>query len=364
MSDAPAATPTSPPAPPAEQPGRFGHSESSKPSSRSLGPAGCAPSDLQCQIAVGRGRGMRPMRQVFERVASIATSQTTPASVTAEAISKAENELAQNENRREAVKALYVLLMRAGQLERAGELAERWSQKEPLDPEALTARADMAARRGRRDDAIRILGSVVDMRPGEVAAHKRLARLHRWAGREALGCRHAIAISQMRPDDSDLLADAVFCGRKTGESRLVDEMLTRASTDARKRTDDLLAKMKEQTGLNGEIRLEAKWQGGQDIDVSLIHPQGHRISWLGAPSKELISAEDVTSTSREGLALLGSAGGEYVVEIVRASGEGPIRGELILRVPGDTRTIPFVLEGERLALGTVNVRFESRLVPF
>jgi hypothetical protein len=85
---------------------------------------------------------------------------------------------------------------------------------------------------------------------------------------------------------------------------------------------------------------------------------------LGAPSREVIGAEDVVSTRREGLSLLGSQAGEYVIEIVRAAGEGPVRGELVLRVPGDTRTIPFVLEGERLALGTVQVRFESRLVPF
>ena len=147
-------------------------------------------------IAQDRSRRMVPMRRIFERQVHISTTTLVPAKASPDAIAKAEAELAVHPNRREAVKELYTLLALAGQLDRASELAERWSEKEALDPEALTARADLAARQGQRDEAIRILGSVVDVRPGDVAAQKRLARLHRWAGRPALGCRHSIAIAE------------------------------------------------------------------------------------------------------------------------------------------------------------------------
>jgi hypothetical protein len=141
-------------------------------------------------------------------------------------------------------------------------------------------------------------------------------------------------------------------------------MLSSADDKTRKAADALLANMKVKTGVSGDIRLDAKWQGGGDVDLALIHPKGHRVSWLGAPTRALISAEDVTSTSHEALGLLGGRSGEYVVEVVRASGEGPISGTITIRASGDTRTVPFRLEGNRLSVGTVRVRFESRLVPF
>ncbi|MBW2523688.1 MAG: hypothetical protein JRI23_05910, partial [Deltaproteobacteria bacterium] len=63
--------------------------------------------------------------------------------------------------------------------------------------------------------------------------------------------------------------------------------------------------------------------------------------------------------------LQGSKAGEYVIEIVRASGDGPVRGELTVRAAGSTRKIPFDLTSgqTRLSLGLVNIRWQSRLVP-
>jgi hypothetical protein len=114
--------------------------------------------------------------------------------------------------------------------------------------------------------------------------------------------------------------------------------------------------------VRGELRLEAAWEGGtHDLDLALIHPDGYRVSWLGAPTRALISASDVLSLEGEKLALLGSKAGEYVIELVRVSGQGPVRGSLTIRAPGDQRTIPFVLDGERVTLGTVTVRWRSRL---
>jgi hypothetical protein len=311
-----------------------------------------------------RRAGMVAMRRIFERRATIATS-AVPFSAGSDKLAEAERELRNDENRRASVKKLFTLYQLAGEVDRAAELAERWVLKEPLDPEALTARADVAARRGRRDDAVRMLGSVIDARPGDVAAQQRLARLERWSGRAALGCRHSIAIAQMRDKDATLLADAVACGRATGESAMVDDMLRGADAKVRDRAEQLLKSRKDDEGIRGDVRVTATWEGGvHDLDVALIHPQGHRVSWLGAATRSVISAEDVTSVRREGLGVLGAEAGEYAIEVVRAAGEGPVRGELTVTAAGATRKLPFVLQGDRVVLGTMRIFFEQRLVPW
>lgn len=360
FSTPPATEPMAPPPPP-------------RPTSK----AGCARDDLMCNMRTNeqppqrqqptmrrRPQRMVPMRRVFERVGVINTATLVPHKARSEAIAQAEGALSGNDNRRAAVKELYVLYALAGEVDRAAALAERWSSKEALDPEALTARADMAARRGDRAEAIRILGSVVDVRPGDVPSQKRLARLHRWAGAPALGCRHAIAIAQLHPDDDKLLAEAVHCGRKTGEAHLVDAMLRAASDETRKGAERQLSGIDDAEALRGEVRLEATWSGGADVDLALLHPDGHRVSWLGAPTRALISATNVNSRDREGLALLGSKAGEYVIEVVRGAGAGRVSGEIVVRAPKATRRIPFTIEPgqQRVSVGVMRIRFESRLV--
>jgi hypothetical protein len=313
-----------------------------------------------------RRRPMVPMRRIWERKGSIEATRSTPNAVTSDAISSAQRELDQNPNKRDAVKKLYVLHALAGDIEQASSVAERWSEKEPLDPDALTARADLAARNGDRELAIRVLGSVVDVRPGDIAAQKRLARLHRWAGRPAVGCRHAIAISQLRGGDSTLLAEAVSCARQTGESRMAEDMLSSAESGVRKAAQARIPTIEKQKDeLSGDLRVEASWIGaGHDLDIALLDPDGNRVSWLGAPTRSVISALDVASTSRESLALRGAKTGEYVIEIVRASGNGSVRGELVITVPGGARrTVPFVLDGARQTVGIAKITMQSRLVP-
>jgi hypothetical protein len=314
----------------------------------------------------GGGRRMIPMRRIFERKGVISEGRLIPKVASASTIAAAERDVEQNANRREATKKLFTLYAIAGDLERARSTAERWSEKEPLDAEALTARADVAARAGDRDLAIRVLGSVVDVRPDDVASQKRLARLERWAGRAADGCRHTLAIAQLRGGDASLLAEAASCGRRTGESAMVEDMLAAADPRVKKAAEPLIVKFDKQSDeLSGDIKLEATWFGGdQDLDIALIDPDGNRVSWLGAPTKAVISASDVVSTSREGLALRGGKAGEYVVEVVRGTnGGGPVRGEVVITVAGTKKTVPFTLTGTRETVGIAAVTIQSRLVP-
>jgi hypothetical protein len=77
----------------------------------------------------------------------------------------------------------------------------------------------------------------------------------------------------------------------------------------------------------------------------------------------VITATDVTSHSREGLALRGGKPGEYVIEVVRAQGSGPVSGTVQVTAAGTKKSIPFTLEGNRVTLGIAKIRMQSRLVP-
>ena len=117
--------------------------------------------------------------------------------------------------------------------------------------------------------------------------------------------------------------------------------------------------------LSGDLRVQASWQGAaQDLDLVIVHPDGYRVSWLGAPTRAVISAMDVLSVHREGLALRGAEAGQYGIEVVRSTpSSGAVRGSVELLVGKEQRTLPFVLEGERLRVATAQLRLSARLVP-
>jgi hypothetical protein len=311
-----------------------------------------------------RRQRMVPMRRIWERQGEVFPDRRAPSSVSSSVLEAAERDALAHENRRESVKKLFTLLLQAGDIERAGRVAERWSDKEPLDPEAITARADVLASRGERSAAMRVLGSVLDVRPGDVAGEKRLARLERWAGRPALGCRFSIAIAEMRPADAALLAEAVRCARETYDTAAADELLTSAAALTREAAERPLAGPRpHDPARRGDLKLEATWSGGADLDLALIDPDGHRVSWLGAPTRGVISARDAVSTSGETLAFSGGKPGEYALEIVGSGQGGTSSGEVTITAAGTTRRVPFRLDGSRTRLGVAKISMHSRLVP-
>jgi predicted methyltransferase len=99
------------------------------------------------------------------------------------------------------------------------------------------------------------------------------------------------------------------------------------------------------------------------LDVALVDTEGHRVSWLGAATRSIISARDATSTSRESLALRGASPGEYVVELTRGSGVGSARGELVVSLAGTVRRVPFSFDGDRRAVALLRITMQPRLVP-
>jgi tetratricopeptide (TPR) repeat protein len=342
-------------------------------------PAAAAPAPAPAAIAAPSGprtdlpfervppprRRMIPMRRVWDRKGQIITTRFVPLAASVTAVADAERALAADPDRRSAVKKAYSLYAASADLGRAASLVERWAGKEPLDPDALTARADLAARRGDRELAVRILGSVVDVRPDDVASQKRLARLYRWSGRADLGCRHSMAIAELRVSDPKLLADALRCARGGNATRWASDALALVDEKTAHAAEALAAQpAPDDTRLLGDLRVEATWSDDADLDLALLHPDGHRVSWLGAPTREVISARDVLDHGHEGLALNGAKPGEYAVEIVRSAGvSGPIRGEVTIFAAGEARRVPFTLEGQRVTVALAEIKMVPRLVP-
>jgi hypothetical protein len=311
-----------------------------------------------------RPRDMIPMRRIWERKGEVFTDRFVPKAASGSALTDASRELQRDDSRRQSLKKAFALSSAAGDLGEAARLAERWLDKEPLDPEAITALADVEARRGHREAAIRMLGSVLDVRPGDTASHKRLARLERWAGHAELACRHSIAIAEGKSQDVTLVAEAVRCARGIGLTAVAEALLDASSASNRSGIEQRLSQASADDALlSGDLRLEASWNGGPDLDLSLLDTEGHRVSWLGADTRSVISARDATSTSREGLALRGAAPGEYVIELTRGSGPGSTNGEIVVTIAGTVRRIPFSFDGDRKAVALLRVSMQSRLVP-
>jgi ferric-dicitrate binding protein FerR (iron transport regulator)/tetratricopeptide (TPR) repeat protein len=321
----------------------------------------------QLEMAM-RNRRMIPMRRIWDRVGAVVTDRLEPRGAGRTAIASLESRLDADENRRDLVKRLYTLHLLADDVDQAADAAERWARKAPLDPEALRARADVAARRGDRDGAIRMLGSVVEVRPDDAKAQGRLARLWRWAGRAELGCRPLQAVAELHPGDAPRVVEAVRCARRTGQYELAEELLAAAEPKAAAAIQSLLDRPEpDDTGLRGDLRVEAAWSGGADLDLAVLDPRGQRVSWFGGPTRATLSARDAVTPGREALALRGAAAGDYVVEIGRAAGGNDdgraIRGELTLTVAGTRQRVPFTLRGQHTRVALARITLEPRLVP-
>ena len=313
-------------------------------------------------------RRMIPMRRIWERVGAVVTDRLEPRAAGRTAVASLEARLGADENRRDLVKRLYTLHMLADDVEAAADAAERWTAKAPLDPEALRARADVAARRGDRDGAIRMLGSVVEVRPDDAKAQRRLASLWRWAGAEALACRPLEALAEQHPGDVARAVDAIRCARRAGRTDLADDLLAGADAKATGAIRSLLERPDpDDLGLRGDLRVEARWSGGDaDLDLAILDPRGQRVSWFGGPTRATLSARDAVSLGHEALALRGAGPGEYVIEIGRAGGEDDgeiIRGEVTVTVAGARQRLPFTLRGQHARVALANITLVPRLVP-
>ncbi len=309
----------------------------------------------------------RFMKRVFVRHATIHEGPAPAIAQTKVAQARAAVQAAPDERGKH--KDLARVLALAGQLDELGEALERWSNRDPLDADVIVARADLAARRGDREGAMRILGgalaaSAMSSQDAFVLATT-VARGYERLGR-AEACSFHIAAAELRPADPAAVARAIACERGEGRSAAESRWLAGFKTDAqRSAVTQSLAKTSTARAekATGDIVVTASWTGGADLDLAIVDPSGRRAA--AVTRLKGARAEGVDSRDHESLALATGEAGQFVVEIVRAT-QGPavpLDGKITIRSFGQTQAIPFTLTGARAQVARLDVRWEAELVP-
>ncbi|HRC57945.1 MAG TPA: hypothetical protein PKU97_18595, partial [Kofleriaceae bacterium] len=321
----------------------------------------------------GRGReGGFAMRRTWVRVPALVPYDGKSDAIAA-VLGESERALARTPDSRERHRALVQALSYAGELPRAQQLAARWLERDRLDPQALGYQADLLGRTGQRAAALRVLAGIVDLDADRKDAHQRLATAYEQVGQHGQACAHRIALSTLDPRDGKAGAAAMRCLTALARGGDVERVRRGLADDA---TRDLaereLASAPAVASGKRELLIGARWEGGEDLELSLITPEGTRISWMGG--HPLARVSNATSTTSEALTLRTIKRGNYLVEIGRAeasdstagatSGRGGLqRGSIDLAVLGVTRTLPFELApGEvRKIIGRVAVQLQERI---
>lgn len=313
-----------------------------------------------------RGRGaMIQLRRVWVRSPSVLPYDTVHPSIV-KAIGDAEAALAESPDSRERHRALVQALSYAGELGLARDVAQRWLERDQLDPQALGYVADLLGRDGERELALRTLAGLVDLDADRAALHERMVRTYEHAGRLAQACGHRIALAALQPIRAAASAGAVRCLRALGRAPDAELILHAVPDEVRAAVEKAVLVAPAARPLTGELVVDARWAPGEDLDITLVTPDGERVSWMGGRGE--IRAGDATSRERERLAVRTLRRGNYLVEISRAGASptwgthagGPVRGTLDVAALGARRSIPFELTGTRAVVGRIAVRLEQR----
>jgi len=319
------------------------------------------------QLAAGPGRprpgGGRWMRRTWVRRAQIgADGSVRPAEL--RAVEEAEASVRELPDSRDRHEALARALSRAGEIDRALELVEKWLGKDPFDVDALLALSDALARSGRRAEALRLLSGAVDVAPDDRTLHERLAAAFGRLGEAGRACAHRVTIAELAPTDEAALAAAVRCEAEGGRTAAAERIAGRiADASLRGRVRAKAAETPRVIHPDGEVTLDATWSGDEDVDVALVTPKGARLSLLGGRSG--LSAEDGAAPGHERIGLRFLPAGNYLVEVTRsAPGDGSlVRGRVAIQALGVRRTVDFALEGARTSVARIDIRREQVLQP-
>jgi hypothetical protein len=303
------------------------------------------------------------MRRVSVRVGDISGSGEATAAER-EAAARAEAALRASPDSRDRHRAAVRALSRAGELVRALELAEAWFARDRLDPEALAARADLSARLGHEDEALRLLSGTVDLRPDDATLHERLAAAYERAGERERACAHRVALAEIDPSGARLGA-AMRCERALGRAPYAEALLASVGDErVRREAERTAAEPGPAPRDRGDLTVEASWSGGDDVSISLVTADGTRLSWMGG--RTTVVGRDARVAGRELVGLSRAAVGSYLVEVVRTDPstlDRAVAGELRVRAIDARETLRFTLgAGEsRRVVGRVAVRRETRL---
>jgi tetratricopeptide (TPR) repeat protein len=304
------------------------------------------------------GGGGRYMRRVWFKVGSARPFDAVHPNIVA-AVERFEAALREQPDSRERHRDLVQALSYAGDLDRAYEVAEAWLERDRLDPEALIYMADVLGRKGQRDRALRLLTGAVDVQPDDVRLHQRLAAAFERAGRGDRACAHRVTLAGLGEPEAATVAAALRCLRDDGARQIVSRAAPAAVRDQATR---LAAAPGRGERVAGELVVEARWDAPVDLDLTVVTPEGTRLSWMGGRTS--VVADQVSDRGRERLGLERISTGNYLIEVSRVGADRtPVRGTLEVEVLGTRETLELSLDGDRAVVGRIHVSRQSRLEP-
>lgn len=303
------------------------------------------------------------MKKVWTRHAALGGYTGVSASIT-KAIAKADDALAASPDSREKHRALVQALSYAGELDRARDIANRWLERDKLDPQALGYIADLHGRDGKRELALRTLAGLVDLDADRANLHERMVSAYERAGRMSQACSHRIALASLSVKDAGKRAGAAArCLRTLGRTSDADLVIKSLVDDkARVEAEKAATVAPVAPRIAGDLVINGRWDSTTDLDISLVAPDGTRVSWMGG--RKDVNVADSTARDREQLAVKRLKKGNYLIEISRAEPtSAPVRGTLDVTVLGQKKALPFELSGARQVVGTISVTLSSHLEP-
>jgi tetratricopeptide (TPR) repeat protein len=315
------------------------------------------------RATMGGRRMVIQMRKVWTRQAALGTFDGVNASIT-KAVADAQDALVKSPDSREKHRALVQALSYAGKLDEARDVANRWLERDKLDPQALGYIADILGREGKRELALRTLSGLVDLDPDRANLHERMINAYERTGRIAQACSHRIALVGLTTKEAAKRAGAAArCLRslgRTGDAELV--MASLVDDKARTEAEKLATVAPVDPRVSGDLVINGKWENAADLDISLVAPDGSRVSWMGGRTD--ITVADSTAHDREQLSVKRLKKGNYLIEISRGEqASSTVRGTLDISVLGQKKSIPFELAGERTVVGKISVTMISHLEP-
>jgi tetratricopeptide (TPR) repeat protein len=338
-------------------------SPAKKAPSANMGPSGAAGGlgDLSDgDMNWGRAQNMVAMRRTWVRVPNVSAYDGVGDGIK-KAIAASDAALTANPDSREKHRALVQALAYAGEIDRAREIANRWLERDKLDPQALGYQADLLGRDGQRELALRTLAGLVDLDADRVELHERMIRAYEMAGRLSQACAHRIALATLAPKDMTVAGATMRCLRSVGRDRDAQLIVRALPDDATRAAAEKAATVQPVPAkIAGDLVVNARWQGNVDLDLSIVTPDGKRVSWMGGRTD--VNVADASSNEKEQLSLKSIKRGNYLIEVTRGGvSNGPIRGTLDITVLGTKRSLPFELLGSRAVVGRLGISLEEHL---
>ncbi|RYG85068.1 hypothetical protein EON77_06240, partial [bacterium] len=274
-----------------------------------------------------RGRPMVAMRRTWVRSAQLLLPEG--GAVSPGALADARRALAEKPDAPARHAKLARLLVAAGS-SYDGEvesLIATWEKKDPTDPDLLDLRADRAAARGQRDEAMRIRSGVWSSGAIDDAARAQLA--DRLAGSAATPddtCRFQTVAALLEPTRRDRAARALACAPADARTELRS---TLESTGLPKGELVLPKELSLDSVLRGDFVAKASWLAPVDVDLVLVGPDGRRYDLTSR--QKGVSVRDPRLKGAEQLAVSTRGQGTYSLRVMRGDGATtPVDGRIEL----------------------------------